>query len=165
MQSQNILRTILFALFFCIGAVGLSVSVLCEDLLRYHRNREALAQTEDNLQRLESLNENYEALLKQLREDPNLLKRLAPSTLKNDEAEPNTVYPELRPEMLEAARVALMEETDQIVEPAIPMWLARSSRQPHRTALFIAGAFLIIIAFVCFTTSKQEQDAIKARKG
>ena len=162
MQSQKILRTILFAVFFCIGAVGLSISVLSEDLLRYYRNSAALNNAEDTLERLKSLNEDYEALLQQLSQDTNLLKRVVAITLRNTTPEPNIVYPEVTPEQLEAARQALMEDagkkTDQ---PIIPLWLQRSSKQPQRTALFIAGAFLIVISFVCFRTGKLDKIKIE----
>jgi hypothetical protein len=162
MQSQKILRTILFAVFFCIGAIGLSVSVLCEDLLRYYRNSAALNNAEEALERLKSLNEDYEALLLQLSQDPNLLKRVEKITLRNTTPEPNTVYPEVTPEQLESARQALMQaaenKTDQ---PITPLWLQRSSSQPQRTGLFIAGAFLIVISFVCFRTDKQDKIKIE----
>jgi hypothetical protein len=162
MQSQKILRTILFAVFFCIGAVGLSVSVLCEDLLRYYRNSATLKNAEETLERLKSLNEDYEALLLQLNQDPNLLKRVKAITLRNSTPEPNTVYPEVTPEQLEAARQALMADTENKTnQPITPIWLQRSSRQPQRTALFIAGAFLIVISFVCFRTGKQDKIEIE----
>ena len=162
MQSQKILRTILFAVFFCIGAVGLSISVLCEDLLRYYRNSAALKKAEDTLERLKSLNEDYEALLQQLNQDPNLLKRVVAITLRNATHEPNTVYPEVTPEQLEAARQALMENTEnKNDQPITPFWLQRSSRQPQRTALFIAGAFLIVISFVCFRTANLDKSKIE----
>lgn len=162
MQSQKILRTILFAVFFCIGAVGLSVSVLCEDLLRYYRNSAALNNAEETLERLKSLNEDYEALLQQLSQDPNLLKRVVAITLRNTTPEPNTVYPDVTPEQLEAARQALMEDAgNKTDQPITPFWLQRSSKQPQRTALFIAGAFLIVISFVCFRTANLDKSKIE----
>jgi hypothetical protein len=162
MQSQKILRTILFAVFFCIGAVGLSVSVLCEDLLRYYRNSAALNNAEETLERLKSLNEDYEALLQQLSQDPNLLKRVVAITLRNTTPEPNTVYPEVTPEQLEAARQALMEDAgNKTDQPITPFWLQRSSKQPQKTALFIAGAFLIVISFVCFRTANLDKIKIE----
>lgn len=162
MQSQKILQTILFAVFFCIGAVGLSISVLSEDLLRYYRNSAALNNAEETLERLKSLNEDYEALLQQLNQDPNLLKRVLAITLRNTTPEPNTVYPEVTPEQLEAARQALMENAENKTDqPITPLWLQRSSKQPQRTALFIAGAFLIVISFVCFRTANPDKIEIE----
>ncbi len=162
MQSQKILRTIFFAVFFCIGAIGLSVSVLCEDLLRYYRNSAALKNAEETLERLKSLNEDYEALLLQLKQDPNLLKRVEAIILRNSTPEPNTVYPEVTPEQLQAARQALTADTENKTDqPITPFWLQRSSRQPQRTGLFIAGAFLIVISFVCFRTDKQDKSEIE----
>ena len=66
MQRQNILRTLLFAVFFSIGTAALAGSILRDDLLRYYRNKQLLRSAEETLNKLESLNADYDALLKQL---------------------------------------------------------------------------------------------------
>lgn len=151
MRRQNMRRMLFFVVFFSIGAAALSGSVLCEDLLQYYTYREALKSARETLGRLESLNADYDALLQQLQEDPNLIKRIAAVTLGTEARNENTIYPKVTPEQLDAARKALTEDSNQrFSEPMIPRWLSRCSKPPQRIALFLAGAFLILISFVCF---------------
>ncbi|MGB2865691.1 MAG: hypothetical protein WBC05_20335, partial [Sedimentisphaerales bacterium] len=85
---------ILFILFFSIGAASLSSSVLCDDLIQYYQNKQFLREAQESLDRLESLNTDYDVLLERLEEDPNLvIDRLAPATLGTQSEDPNTVYP------------------------------------------------------------------------
>ena len=70
MQRQNILRTLLFVVFFGIGTAALAGSILYDDLLGYYRNKQLLRSAEETLNKLESLNADYDALLKQLEERP-----------------------------------------------------------------------------------------------
>jgi hypothetical protein len=152
---QDILRTLLFVVFFSIGAGALSASVLCDDLLQYYTNRELLKSAEEALERLESLNADYDALLEQLEQDPNLFERIGAATLGTQRREEDTVYPEVTPEQLDAAREALMEDTRHVSpETAIPNWLSRCSERPRRVILFFAGAFLVLISFIWFGRGK-----------
>ena len=151
MRSQNIIRAFLFAVFFGIGAATLGGSVLCGDLIRYYYNRQMLKKAEVNLNRLKSLNDDYDALLQQLEKDPNLVKRIAPATIGTEPAEEETIYPRATAEQLAAARAALTEDVKhQDIEPAIPDWIIRCSRPSRRILLFFAGASLILISFICF---------------
>jgi hypothetical protein len=151
MREQNILRTLLFVVFFSIGAAAMSGSILCDDLLEYYTNRELLRSAEESLTRLESLNADYEVLLRQLQEDPNLVKRIAPATLGVEPEDKNTVYPRVTPEQLDAARMALTEDSDlQLPGQLVPGWLGRCGKPRQRTILFFAGAFLILISFIWF---------------
>ena len=155
MQRQNILRTLLFVVFFSIGTAALAGSILCDDLLRYYRNKQLLRLAEESLNQLQSLNADYDALLGQLEEDPNLLERIAPATLGMEATDANTVYPNVTAEQLDAARKVLAEDLEQ--EPAtaeVPRWIVRCSEAPQRIILFLAGAFLILISFICFGPAK-----------
>ena len=156
MQRRNTIRMILFVIFFSIGAASLGVSILCDDLVQYYRNRQLLKVTRQSLNRLESLNTDYDALLEQLEKDPNFIKRLAPATLGTEPEDTNAVYPRATPEQLAAARKALMEDpNDQSAGPMLPEWLTRCSEPRRRITLFIAGSALILISFTCFATAKQ----------
>ena len=156
MQKQNIIQVLLFVVFFSIGAAALSGSILCGDLLRYYRNRQHLRSAEESLEHLTMLNTDYDALLGELQADPNVLKRIAPATLGTEPAEPNTVYPRATEEQLTAARRALAKDSKrQFPETEVVDWLARCSGPPQRIILFLAGAFLILISFVCFGPAKQ----------
>jgi len=151
MRRQSILRTLLFVIFFSIGAAALSGSILCGDLLEYYTNRHLLSCGKESLNRLESLNDDYDALLEQVQKDPNLIKRIAPVTLGNDRPDQNTYYPEVAPEQLDAARKALTEEPGgRAARPAIPEWLKRCSQPHRRITLFLAGALLILVSFIWF---------------
>ncbi len=156
MQGRNAIRLILFVIFFSIGAASLGVSILCDDLVQYYRNRQLLKVTRQSLERLESLNTDYDALLEQMEKDPNFVKRLAPATLGTEPEDTNAVYPRATPEQLAAARKALTEDpNDQSAGPMLPEWLTRCSEPRRRMTLFVAGSVLILISFTCFTPVKQ----------
>lgn len=156
---QNAIRTLLFIVFFSIGAAAMSGSVLCDDLVRHYRNKHFLRQAERLTQRLESLNADYDALLRQVEDDPNLIKRIAPATIGADQNEPNTIYPRATAQELAAARKALAETAKQEPnEPILPAWLVRSTQPRMRIALLASGAALMLVSFVCFACIKKPPD-------
>jgi len=161
MRRRNILRTLLFIVFFSIGAAALSGSILCNDLVRYYRDKQLLKAAEESLNRLETLNADYAALLERLEEDPNVVKRIAPATLGVEPTDANTVYPKATAEQLDAARKILAEDCERQPSRAeLPEWIARCSEPRRRVILFLAGAFLILISFIWFGPAKdrsQEQ--------
>ena len=141
----------LFVFFFSIGAAVLSGSILCDDLLGYYRNRQHLRQSEKLLERLKALNADYDALLRQLEDDPNFVKRIARATVGAEPEDEDTAYPEVTAEQLDAVRRILAAgDQSHTEESGVPDWLIRCSRPPQRTALFVSGAFLILISFICF---------------
>jgi len=152
MQGRAVIQAILFFLFFSIGAASLSSSILCDDLIQYYRNKQLLKTSQDSLKRLESLNTDYDVLLKRLKEDPNLIiERLAPATLGTGTEDPNTVYPRATSKQLAAARKALMEESNRKpAEAEMPLWLSRCRKPRNRILLFASGVVLVLISFVCF---------------
>ncbi|NIP24766.1 MAG: hypothetical protein GWN67_07035, partial [Phycisphaerae bacterium] len=106
--------------------------------------------------KLKSLNADYDALLQQLKDDPNLIKRIALVTVGKEAEDANTIYPKATAEQLAAARKALTEETSQqSAKETLPRWLARCREPRRRTALFFAGAGLILISFICFGPAKE----------
>jgi hypothetical protein len=156
MQGQSIICTLLFVVFFGIGAASLSGSILCDDLVRYYRNRQLLETARESLHRLESLNADYDALLDQLDKDPNLVKRIAPAAIGVEPEDANAVHPAATPEQLAAARKALTEEpSPRPVDSMVPQWLSRCSEPRRRVALSLAGAGLILVSFMCFAPVKR----------
>jgi len=157
MQGRKVIQAVLFFLFFSIGAASLSSSILCDDLIQYYQNKQLLRTAQESLERLESLNTDYDVLLERLEEDPNLvIDRLAPATFGTESEDPNTVYPRARSRQLAAARKALMEESNgQSAEAAMPQWLRRCSEPRNRMLLFISGVVLVLISFVSFRPSQQ----------
>jgi hypothetical protein len=159
MQRHSILRFLVFMVFFSSGAAALGGAVLCDDFIRYCRNRQILRQAELSIHRLESLNAEYDVLIEQLESNPDLLKRIAPVTLGTEPNDPNTVYPKARARELAAARKAVMDQVnEEPADAAIPTWLQRCSDPPKRIVLFICGASLILISMVCFTSGGTEEE-------
>jgi len=155
MQGRKVIQLVLFVLFFSIGAASLSSSILCDDLIKYYQNKQLLREDQESLDRLKSLNADYDVLLERLEEDPNLvIERLAPATLGTKTEDANMVYPRARSRQLAAARKALMEESNgQSTEVAMPQWLKRCSESRNRMLLFVSGVVLVLISFVCFRPS------------
>ncbi|MBW8040838.1 MAG: hypothetical protein FVQ85_12655 [Planctomycetes bacterium] len=157
LRRQNIIRVFLFVVFFSIGAAALSGSILCADLLQYYHNKRLLKAEKELSNQLKSLNSDYDALLQQLRDDPNLIKRIALVTLGKEPDDANTIYPKATAEQLAAAQKALKEETsDDPAETTLPRWLTRCRESRRRTMLFFAGAGLILISFICFGPAKEK---------
>ena len=153
---QNVIRTRLFVVFFSIAAATLSISVLCDDVVRYYQNKHFLKTAEQSLSRLKSLTADYEALLESIKKDPELLKRIAPATLGVSPADPNVIYPKVKAEQLAAARKALADDDkENQTELQLPNWLIRCSSPRRRGALFAASAALIVVSFTCFRPVKQ----------
>ena len=87
MLVQNTIRAILFVIMFSIGAAALGGAILLDDLVRYYQNQHFLKESRKFTQKLKSLNEDYDALLKLVQEDPNSIKRIAPSAVGADPME------------------------------------------------------------------------------
>ena len=154
-KGQNVIRTFLFVVFFGIAAASLTISVLCNDLVRHYQNKHLLREATESLNKLKALNADYDALLNSIEKNPNLIKRIAPATLGTEPEDANAIYPRVRVEQLVAARKALADPNRLHIEQAIPKWLARCSEPRLRTALFLASAALILISFICFKPVKQ----------
>jgi hypothetical protein len=158
MQRHGILRFLIFMIFFSSGAAALGGAVLCDDLIQYCHNRQLVRQAELSIRRLEALNTEYDVLLEQLESDPDLLRRIAPVTLGTRPEDANAIYPKARVRELAGARKAVTQQANEtLVEASIPRWLQRCSDPPKRIVLFIAGASLVLIAMVCFTSGEDEE--------
>lgn len=154
MLRQYITQAILFLIFFSIGALSLATSVLCEDLVQYYQNKQLLKDAQESLEKVKLLTNEYDILLSKLENDPNLAKRVARNTLGTEPEDPNVINPKVKAEMLDAARKALGNDSNQPQEvqdtSIIPGWLSRCSRPRNRIALFVSGVFLIMISLICF---------------
>lgn len=149
MQGQKIVRTFFFCIFFGIGAMVLSGSILCDVLLAFYHNKQLLQEQQLRTERLKSLINDYNALLAELERDPNFARRIAPATLGAEPDDADTIYPKATDELQIAARKVLSEDPNQI-ESTVPAWLSRCSEPHRRIILFFAGAGLILISFICF---------------
>ena len=166
MQGQKIIRAVLFVLFFGVGAVSLSSSILCEDLAQYYQNKHLLNQSKESLKQLKSLNTEYDVILEKWKQDPNLVvQRVARATLGPnalpEPQDPNTAYPRASAQLIAAARKILNEDKNRSAteqsELVMPRWLVRCRRQRNRMILFACGVVLILTSFVCFRPEKELQ--------
>ena len=156
---QNLIRTILFVAFFSIGAAAIAASVLCDDFVQHYRHKHFLSQAERLTLKLESLNDDYDAVLTRLEDDPNLIKRIAPAAIGADHTDPNTIVPRATAWELAEAKKALAKIAEaKPNEPAMPQWLERSREPQNRIYLFAAGAALVLTSFVCFGRIKDPDD-------
>lgn len=155
-------RLLLFVIFFSIGAVALAVAVLYPDLMRYYRYKQLLQSTRQSVEQLESLNARYDALLKNIEQDPDLLSRAAPAVIGAEPVDANAVYPRATALELAAAKEALDKTGDRIVgEQPLPEYLQRLGRPLYRIALFLCGCGLVLVAFICFgPTANTGPDAL-----
>ncbi len=159
MQGQNIIRTSLFVAFFSVGAAAVATSALYDDFVRHYRNRHYLNQAKRLTLKLESLNDDYAAVLRSIEEDPNIIKRLAPAATGVENADPNTVTPRATPQDLAAAKKALAKIVEaEPNEPPMPQWIERCSEPKRRIYLFAAGAALILTSFTFFGIIKKPEE-------
>jgi hypothetical protein len=148
---QNFTRLLLFVILFTIGAVALAAATLYPDLLRYYRYRQLLQSERQSVKKLESLNAQYDALLKNIQQNPGLLSRAAPAVIGAEPADSNAVYPRAAAQELAAAREALDKYTDDAAdEQPVPEYMQRLGRPFYRILLFASGCGLVLISFICF---------------
>ena len=154
MNKDTVTRIILFSFFFAAGLSVMMLSLLFNDIYGYYQNKHILAEAKGNIERLKTLNNDYDALLRQLHSDNQFAQRLASATLGIEPKEKDVAYPRETASQLAAARVALMKETESATggqrQPPLPRWVERCKASNRRLALFIAGSALILIAFTYF---------------
>ena len=156
---QNFVRTLLFVVFFSVGAAAVAASALYSDFVRHYRNKHYLNQAKRLTLKLESLNDDYAAALMRIEEDPNIIKRLAPAAMGVENIDPNTVSPRATPQDLAAAKKALARIVEaEPNEPPIPQWIERCREPKQRTYLFAAGAALILVSFTFFGIVRKPEE-------
>jgi hypothetical protein len=148
---SNFIRLLLFVVLFSVGAIALAMAVLYPDLLRYYRYNQFLQSARESVEKLESLNAQYDSLLKNIEQDPNLLSRAAPAVIGAEPVDSNAVYPRATAEQLAAAREALEKYDEQKAsEQPLPQYLQRLGHPSYRIIMFVCGGGLVLIAFICF---------------
>jgi hypothetical protein len=148
---QNTIRLLAFITLFGAGIGALAISILCEDLTVYYKNKQDLILAEHELDSLRLLIATHDSLLSQLEKDPNMIKRIAPVVLGAVEEDPNVIYPGADVDEYITAKRALREHSNTEPEiSSLPAWLTRSRDPRRRAGLFVSGAILVLIAFTCF---------------
>ena len=157
---QGLMRFLVFCTCLAIGLSALSLVILYDDLVAYYSYKASLKAAEANIDKLKILNDDYDALLEQLKNDPNLLKRIYRVTFGDESEDEQAVYPRPRPEELYAARAALAERiAQQETETNLPDWMERIKHPRVRIALFLSGTALIIISFIFFGPVRQKKES------
>ena len=152
-RSVAVLRFIFFCVFFGIGSGAMTLAILAGEINDYYRSKDRLAVTQRQIENIKTLTAQYDAQLRQIEKDPNTLSRLKQVTFGEKPQAQDTAFP--RASELEAAAAALFEDqkTPQLSR-TVPQWAKRISHTKTRKALFLAGAVLILLAFVFFGTPK-----------
>lgn len=151
MRMESFTRFILFCIFFVFGLGAFSLSILCEDIRLYYSSKEDMNNVQASLETLAMLDEDYEALLERIESDPELLQQVIDSTFGNVEQDSNIARPRTNAEQLAAVKEALLKSSDsQNTNGGVPKYLERITDPRMRLALLLAGASLIITAFIFF---------------
>ena len=151
-------RTVFFCLFVGAGLAALTVSILANELLELYQYRVELQKNEEVNRRLQKLSAEYQAIIEQIENDPNILARLAGVGLGTEPDSIDTAYPQV-PEhtRLTAEKILLEQRQSGTDEPAPPPWLLRCNEPLARTIMFLCSAGLIIVSFICFGTKKPDE--------
>ncbi len=103
----------------------MSAAILCDELLNYYRNAEILQAAENSKSRLESINTDYDALLKQMHSNSAIIERVASTEIGVRPGDANVIYPKASVEHLAAAQKAVAEDANKPVSAPVPDWLVR----------------------------------------
>lgn len=146
---HSVIRIVAFFITFGVGAGTLTLSVLCDDLIAYFSNKQLLTHEREKLASVQEKVEVYDALLTNVKEDPDVVERIAPAVLGLESDDPNTAYPLTGIQELAVATQMLQEDKETPSSP-MPPWLVRCGEYRRRLALFLLGGVLVLIAFACF---------------
>lgn len=154
MLYNQLIRIPLFIILFTIGASALAAATLCNDLLDYYLIRQQIDLSQQQIQDLQDLNADYQALIQRITDNPTLIRRLAPIPHPPEEQDPNQIEPAARAEQLIAAQEALAHSREPQQATVLPTWLARCKEPRRRMSLFLAGGALVLISFIFFGMNK-----------
>jgi hypothetical protein len=152
----QIIRFLLFGVFFLMGTGAMVLSILAEpELVNYYHSRSLLLDIQQKIDKSRSLSSQYDAAIDFIEAEPNILERLAPMTFGRKPSAPDTAFPEVRSSALKEETEKLMAQIEnKTPKDPIPDWLKRILKPNHRRALFAAGAGLVLINFVFFGTTR-----------
>jgi len=152
---MRFLRYLLFCVFFAIGAGSVALSIAAEEVYSLYSSRTLVAKFEDDNEKITSLCRQYDSQMQLIRSEPNALDRLRGIMLgeKNRDDE-DVAVPEVSERELINASNALLDniETAAKNRPLVVEWLGRCIQPKSRTILFLAGAALVLTAFVFFSS-------------
>ena len=150
------IRFILFGAFFLAGASAIVLSILADpELKNYYQSRAALAQIQQQNEKILSLTNQYGTLIGRIEAEPNILDRVIPLTFGHKPQAPDTAFPQVQNQALQAETEKLLEQIENTPPgKPIPTWFARILEPTIRRGLFLSGAGLVLITCIFFGTSK-----------
>ena len=152
-RSVAVLRFVFFCVLFAIGSGAMTLAIHAGEINDYYHSKDMLEVTQQQIESIKSLTAQYDAQLRQIERDPNTLSRLKQVTFGEKPHAEDTAFP--KASELDAAAAALLEDQqNQEQPPAVPQWAQHISHTNTRKALFLAGAILVLLAFVFFGTRK-----------
>ncbi len=154
MHKAEVWRTVFFCLFVGVGLVALTASILADELLELYLYKAEIRRKEEFNKRLQKLTAEYESVIKQIEDDPNILARLAGVSLGIEPNSVDTAFPRAPEHARLIAEKILLQQQSKADEPAPPDWLMRCNEPLARTIMFLCAAGLIIVSFVCFGAKK-----------
>lgn len=145
-----IVRYVFFCLFFTVGAGAITLSILIDpEMTTYFQNRQMLAEIERENAKIKDLTEQYQAQIDLIHSNPDVLRRLEWVTFGKTE-DPAAALSADNQVLREAAQSILTDLQEKPEEPQLPRWFQRCKDPNIRTALFAAGAGLVLITFLFF---------------
>lgn len=133
----------------------MALSFLAPEILSNLNGIEHLNKTNADNEKLKEMIGIYQRKIEMVENDPEALKRLQRKTFGTEPADQDTVIPKATLVELKLAEQALASTESSPPPPSkVRYYLERSSKPLHKIGLFLAGASLIMIAFVCFGAIK-----------
>ncbi len=159
------IRYLLFCLFFAAGAAALTLALLIDpEVVNYYKSRAQLEQTLKDNQKISSVTEQYKSQIALIESEPNVLRRLEQITFGQPPVEKDTSYPGVYdPALMKTAEEILKKTQKPSGKAELPKWVQRCSIPKYRRALMLAGAGLIMVAFIFFNTPRRKTVSIKQK--
>ncbi len=153
---------LVFCAFFGAGTIGMVLSFLVRtEVTDYFQSREMLEKTNRDNQKIRDMIDQYKSQISLIERDPNVLIRLQQITLGQMPTQEDTVYPaDYNLKLAALARKVIEESEPADPNEQLPQWVIRTIQPRYRTALLLAGAGLILLAFMFFTGPR----AVRPRK-
>ncbi len=154
---EKFYRAVFFSIFAAVGIAAVTLAVLGPEWKNLYKLKAARALSEQNNTKITRLLADHQELINLINTDPNVLKRLAAVELGKDANEPDVIAAQITSDLLSQAKVVVEDvENPGTIVPQPPRWLLRATPNSSRIILFAAGAGLILVSFVCFSTPEDK---------
>jgi hypothetical protein len=159
-------RYVLFCLFFTVGAGAITLSILIDpEMTTYFRNRQIVAEIERQNAKIKDLTKKYQAQIDLVKSNPDVLRRLERVTFGkalHPSEDPSTAALTADNQALhQAAQSILADLQEKTEDPQMPQWFQRCRQPNTRTALFAAGAGLVLITFLFYGSPSKTPTSTK----